>query len=322
MGSLCFFFGETMILAFSDCCLPGFSLFLQPIRPKGILASPDGQNGISRRRPKMNRERQGYYREHGRGDTYYRSFVPTPLQEIALLHDEEMDRLLQQAYTHLHASEQKDKAQQEARSSVKLAYDVPELSILSMDDSADKLRKRKEEDCHNLLDAMDYGLERLQVLPLSARLLKDLHWVAMRAEHNGKKYPGEFRSSPVWIGSESDTLSTAPFVPPVGEDMTEAFTQLERYINYEERTDPLVMAALIHYQFEVIHPFIDGNGRMGRLLTLLFLIDRGVLSRYSLALSSALNLSQFRYFTGLASVEISGTYEKWVKFFLGEIVKS
>ncbi|MGI6224585.1 MAG: Fic family protein, partial [Prevotella sp.] len=88
------------------------------------------------------------------------------------------------------------------------------------------------------------------------------------------------------------------------------------------RTDPLVMAALIHYQFEVIHPFIDGNGRMGRLLTLLFLIDRGVLSRYSLALSSALNLSQFRYFTGLASVEISGTYEKWVKFFLGEIGKS
>lgn len=259
----------------------------------------------------MNVERQGFYREHGRGSTSYRSFVPRPLQEVELQTDDKLDALLKQAHEHLQATADADELEREARSSVNLAYGEPELSLTS-----GASNPQKEADLGFLRDTMKYSLEHRRQLPLSGRLLKDLHWVMMRGEHNEKKYPGEFRTSPIWMGDESDTLTTAPFVPPVEPDMMEAFYQLENYINYEEHTDPLIMAALIHYQFEAIHPFIDGNGRMGRLLTLLFLMDRGVISQFSVPLSTKLNLRQFRYFTGLASVEISGTYERWVKFFL------
>lgn len=104
--------------------------------------------------------------------------------------------------------------------------------------------------------------------------------------------------------------------------MRQAFYDLEQYINADDNIHPLIKAALIHYQFEVIHPFIDGNGRVGRILILFFLIDRGILHGCSINLSKALHLQQFRYFTGIASVEISGTYEKWIKFFLNTLLTS
>lgn len=99
----------------------------------------------------------------------------------------------------------------------------------------------------------------------------------MQGEHNEKKYPGEFRTSPIWMGDEHDTLKSAPFIPPAPDDMLKAFYDLEQYINADDDVHPLIKAALIHYQFEVIHPFIDGNGRVGQLLTLLFLNERGIL---------------------------------------------
>ena len=138
----------------------------------------------------------------------------------------------------------------------------------------------------------------------------------MQGEHNEKKYPGEFRTSPIWMGDEHDTLESAPFIPPAPDDMLKAFYDLEQYINADDDVHPLIKAALIHYQFEVIHPFIDGNGRVGQLLTLLFLNERGILKGAAVNLPRVFHLRQFRYFTGLASVEISGTYEKWVRFFL------
>ena len=94
---------------------------------------------------------------------------------------------------------------------------------------------------------------------------------------------------------------------------------LENYIHYEEQTDAIIMAALIHYQFEMIHPFIDGNGRIGRLLTLLFLMDQGVILQPVLSLSKNLMSSSFKYFTSIASVEVYGAYEKWVKYFLQQL---
>ena len=177
-------------------------------------------------------------------------------------------------------------------------------------------------DRDNLLNALLYGLDHLDRLPLSGRILKDMHWIAMQGQHNEKKYPGEFRRSPIWIGDEKDTLLTAPFIPPSPDDMRQAFYDLEQYINADDNIHPLIKAALIHYQFEVIHPFIDGNGRVGRILILFFLIDRGILHGCSINLSKALHLQQFRYFTGIASVEISGTYEKWIKFFLNTLLTS
>lgn len=171
-------------------------------------------------------------------------------------------------------------------------------------------------DGDNLRNALEYGLDHLETLPLSGRIIKDMHWIAMQGEHNEKKYPGEFRKSPIWIGDEHDTLATAPFIPPSPDDMLEAFYGLEEYINAEEDVNPLVKAALIHYQFEVIHPFIDGNGRLGRLLVLLFLVDKGLLHGCTINLSGVLHIRQFFYYSGIASVEISGTYEKWIRFFL------
>ncbi|MBP7768062.1 MAG: Fic family protein [Prevotella sp.] len=257
--------------------------------------------------------RAGTTKKHLNGDLTFRYFVPTNLQDIELNVDQQMQNLMQKAEAHLKLTESMPRSE-EAKASVKLAYNESPIKFtlrLDTDPEADK----KAHDEQNLLRAMQYGKEALDSLPLSGRLLKDLHYLVMQGEHNDKRYPGEFRTSPVWIGAEEDSLATAPFVPPVDDDMERAFAQLELFIHYDDRYHPLIKAALIHLQFEMIHPFIDGNGRVGRLLTQLYLIEQGFAHDY-LPLSDTLFINQFRYLTGLASVEVSGTYEKWVKFFL------
>ncbi len=104
--------------------------------------------------------------------------------------------------------------------------------------------------------------------------------------------------------------------------MLAAFYDLEQYINAPDHLHPLIKAALIHYQFEAIHPFIDGNGRVGRLLTLLFLINRGILHGCTANISRILHLRQFQYYSSIASVEVSGTYEKWISFFLNALCQA
>lgn len=259
--------------------------------------------------------RSGYYRNNGRGRTAYESFVPVPLQEVVVNVDSNLQALADEAMTALHKKDEEgnDMSEEAVKSSVRLAWNVPPLLLMTDDQ---KLSTKVAVDRDNLLHAMDYGISNLDRLPLSGRLLKDIHWIAMQGEHNEKKYPGEFRSSPIWIGSEEDTLSTAPFVPPSPDDMLKAFYDLEQYINTDDSTHPLIKVALIHYQFEVIHPFIDGNGRIGRLLCLLYLIDKGILHGCTANISGALHIRQFQYYAGIASVEISGTYEKWIRFFL------
>lgn len=263
----------------------------------------------------MNYDRSGYYRMNGKGQTAYRSFVPMPLQDVEINLTDEIRDLADKAMTHLIEKDRggEDLSEQAARSSVLLAWNIPPLWLTPVKSG---IEDKMLADRDNLLRALRYGISHLDTLPLSGRILKDMHWIAMQGEHNEKKYPGELRRSPIWIGQEEDTLSTASFVPPSPEDMQKAFYDLELYVNSDDTVDPLVKAALIHYQFEVIHPFIDGNGRVGRLLTFLYLVDRGILHGCTVNISNALHLQQFWYFTGLASVEISGTYEKWIKFFL------
>ena len=208
---------------------------------------------------------------------------------------------------------------EEVENSVNLVYGEKKPLALAFFETDDKEDQKRKLDEQNLLQATRFAVERMQELPISSRLLKDVHWVMMQGEHNEKKYPGEMRTSPIWLGTKDDTLATAPFIPPVYEDMEKSIADLENYIHYEEQTDALIMAALIHYQFEMIHPFIDGNGRIGRLLTLLFLMDRGVIQQPVLSLSKKLMSSSFKYFTGIASVEVYGAYEKWVKYFLQQL---
>ncbi len=260
--------------------------------------------------------RSGYYRVNDKGKTAYTSFVPCPLQEVRINTDQALKELADSSLEHLiqKDKEAKDFSREEVDSSVSMAFGLPALCLATNEDHTDK---RMEEDSGNLLRALYYGISQIDSLPLSGRLLKDLHWMIMQGGHNEKSYPGEFRTSPIWIGKEDDSLSTASFVPPSPEDMLPAFYDLERYINEDVKNiHPLIKAALVHYQFEVIHPFIDGNGRVGRLLTLLFLMNQDILHGCMANISHIFHMWQFPYYTGMVSVEVSGTYERWITFFL------
>lgn len=173
----------------------------------------------------------------------------------------------------------------------------------------------------NYVKAAQYAMERLNTLPLCNRLLKETHAILMEGARGQDKSPGEFRRSQNWIGPANSTLNEARFVPPNVNDMTEAMSSLEKYINENNQYDPLIQAALVHYQFETIHPFLDGNGRIGRLLILLYLIEQKRLSKPILYVSYFLKKNQIEYYDRMSEVRTSGNYEQWVKFFL-EAVKA
>lgn len=181
----------------------------------------------------------------------------------------------------------------------------------------EELREMAVEDMENLYEAAGRSPEMLNRLPLSGRLLKDLHYIALYAAHYDKMYRGEFRRSPVWIGESGQNLRSAAFVPPVEEEMLQAFSDLETFLHYEETVDPLVKAALIHYQFETIHPFIDGNGRIGRLLTLLYLKECFDLECPWIPLSETLLRGIDRYYKEIRALQLYGDYVRWTQWFLG-----
>jgi Fic family protein len=174
----------------------------------------------------------------------------------------------------------------------------------------------------DIVAATNYGIDVMEQLPLSTRLFKQIHYLVARSPRYEKKYPGEYRTSPVWIGRVGSDLRTAQFVAPVEEDMIPAITALENYINYDNSEHPLVQAALIHYQFEAIHPFIDCNGRVGRILNTLFLIERGLLEHPVLPISESLKRVAAQYYMLLQEVSDTGNYDMWVKFFLRMVTDS
>jgi Fic family protein len=177
-------------------------------------------------------------------------------------------------------------------------------------------------DVLNYIKASRYALARMKELPICNRLLQETHAVLMQDVRGGEKYPGEFRRSQNWIGPAGSTLKNARFIPPMPEDMVEAMSDLETFINQDDDLDPLIKNALIHYQFETIHPFLDGNGRIGRLLIVLYLIERKLLSREILYLSCYLKRNRVEYYDRLTEVRTKGNYEQWVKFFLSATEES
>ena len=185
-----------------------------------------------------------------------------------------------------------------------------------MDPDVDKNANLDISDVVNYVIAAQYALQRMQSLPLCNRLLRETHEQLMKGLRGQEKNPGEFRRSQNWIGPAGSTLKNARYIPPNVEDMTEAMSDLEKYINENEEYDPLVRAALIHYQFETIHPFLDGNGRIGRLLILLFLMQQGLLDQPVLYVSYFLKKNQIEYYDRMSEVRRSGNYEQWVRFFL------
>lgn len=171
-------------------------------------------------------------------------------------------------------------------------------------------------DVVNYIRAEEFAINRLQTLPLCNRLIKETHAVLMEGVRGQEKNPGEFRYSQNWIGGQGSTLKNARYIPPNPEDMINAMSDLEKYMNGEDSLDPLIQAALIHYQFETTHPFLDGNGRVGRLLITLFLMEKKILSTPSLYISYFLKMNRIEYYDRMTQVRKTGDYEQWVLFFL------
>ena len=171
-------------------------------------------------------------------------------------------------------------------------------------------------DVINYVRACTYAIERLDKLPLCNRLLREIHKELLAGVRGQEKNPGEFRRSQNWIGAEGCSLREARYIPPNVEDMNVALDDLERYMNEGDDYDPLIRIALIHYQFETIHPFLDGNGRVGRLMILIYLMEQGYISKPIIYISYFLKKNQIEYYDRISEVRRSGNYEQWIAFFL------
>lgn len=168
----------------------------------------------------------------------------------------------------------------------------------------------------NYVRAMSYGLDRLHTLPLSLRLIREVHGELLTDVRGADRRPGEFRTSQNWIGPGGALLNEATFVPPAPTEMLQSLDNLEKFLHTDEEFPPLIHAALAHAQFETIHPFLDGNGRVGRLLITLQLVQAGALRRPLLYLSHYLVRYRAEYYDRLSAIREAGDWEGWVRFFL------
>ncbi len=178
------------------------------------------------------------------------------------------------------------------------------------------------EEVVNYVRAMNYGLDRLEQLPLSLRLIREIHRELMQGVRGGTRAPGEFRTTQNWIGPAGAGIENASFVPPPITDMDESLRNLEMFLHDEQTFPALIHAAIAHAQFETIHPFLDGNGRVGRLLITLLLMQRGVLSRPLLYLSHYLKRHRGEYYDRLTGIREDGNWESWIAFFLRGVAET
>lgn len=170
------------------------------------------------------------------------------------------------------------------------------------------------QEVHNYIVALDYGLRRLSDLPLSVRLIREIHKELMQGVRGSHATPGEFRRTQNWIGPPGCTLNSAKYVPPAPHDMMDCLSELERFL-HDTTLPPLVHIALCHYQFEAIHPFLDGNGRVGRLLITMLLIERKLLSSPLLYLSAFFEATRDEYYRQLYRVSSEGSWNDWLTYF-------
>ncbi len=172
------------------------------------------------------------------------------------------------------------------------------------------------EEVVNYVAAMNYGLSRLNELPLSLRLLREIHAKLLSGVRGNERDPGEFRRTQNWIGPQGCTLATATFVPPPVHDMHNALDNFERFMHQTSSLPRLIHCGLLHAQFETIHPFLDGNGRVGRLLITFLLCQQEILHRPLLYLSYYLKMHRQDYYRHLDDIRSKGDWEGWLKFFL------
>jgi Fic family protein len=194
------------------------------------------------------------------------------------------------------------------------AYEAGQLPLPGMEPAAPP--ESDVQEVLNYVRALEYGLQRVDDLPVSLRLIRELHERLMAGVRGEHATPGEFRRSQNWVGRPGCTLDEAQFVPPPVLQMLEALDAFEKYLHSGNVYPPLVRLALIHYQFEAIHPFIDGNGRIGRLLTSLLLVQWGLLPLPLLYLSAYFYRLRQDYYDLLMAVSQRGDWQDWLLFFL------
>lgn len=279
-------------------------------------------------------DRAGYWKTNLSGEMAYQSFAPSPLPPTPPI--EISEDILEQLI----------KANSQLAILESVATRIPDVDLFvsmyvrkealmssqiegtqaTLEDVLDPLiednTNRNVADVVNYIKATEYAIRRLHELPLCNRLLKETHAILMEGVRGQEKNPGEFRCSQNWIGGKGSTLRNAKYIPPSPDDMTEAMSDLEKYINADDRLDGLIRAALIHYQFETIHPFLDGNGRIGRLLITLFLMEKKILTTPALYISYFLKKNRVEYYDRMTEVRSKGNYEQWVKFFLQALAES
>lgn len=272
--------------------------------------------------------RAGTYKSNLSGEMAYHSFCPAPLPPVPPIEigSELLSKLID--------------ANRKIAALESLASHIPSIDLFvsmyvrkeallssqiegtqcTLDDILDPLMdenaNRDVADVVNYIRATEFAINRMQSLPLCNRLIRETHAVLMEGVRGQEKNPGEFRYSQNWIGGQGSTIRNARYIPPNPEDMQTAMSDLEKYMNSDDILDPLIQGALIHYQFETTHPFLDGNGRIGRLLITLFLMDKGILTTPALYISYFLKLNRVEYYDRMTQVRRTGDYEQWILFFL------
>lgn len=263
----------------------------------------------------------------------YCAFVPNPLppvfeydsQTIKLLSD--ADRLLGELSGTGRALKNpylliSPYIRREAVSSSRIEGTQSSLSDLFFYEASEMkiIRQADVKEVFNYVQAMTNGIGLLEKLPVSTRLICELHKILMTDVRGGHGTPGELRQSQNWIGPPGCTLNEATYVPPPVEEMNQSLSDWEKYINSEAKEPILIHAALMHYQFEAIHPFIDGNGRIGRLLITLFLYQKGSLTQPLLYLSDFFEKFSDEYYRRLLAVSQKGDWKGWIDFFLRGVI--
>lgn len=265
---------------------------------------------------------------------YYKSFQPALINKLWLLDDMEIQQLLSKADRQLGRLDMYSEyipnidlfismhVLKEATQSSKIEGTQTNIEEALLDKEDIVLDKRDDwEEVQNYIEAMNTAIKQLETLPFSTRLIKETHRVLLQGVRGQNKQPGEFRTSQNWIGGAS--INDATFIPPVHNSIAELMSDLEKFAHNEEFYFPdLLKIALIHYQFETIHPFLDGNGRVGRLLITLYLVDKTILKKPILYLSDFFERNRQFYYDNLMNVRTKNDLKQWFKFFLVGIIET
>jgi Fic family protein len=207
----------------------------------------------------------------------------------------------------------------EALASTRIEGTQASLADVFEAEASDEPPSADVEEVVNYIDALEWGLGQIDELPLGVRLIREMHRRLLAGVRGRERMPGEFRTTQNWVGAAGSTIETARFVPPPPEELPDLLADWERYAHAEFEVPLLVQNALLHYQFETLHPFLDGNGRIGRLLSIFLLVDRGRLPAPLLYLSSYLERDRERYYETLQAIRERGEALPWIELFLAAV---